>query len=150
MAARVCCFRSSSQALVIPNGFFCTLCCCTSLLVIDPMAPYGITGNYPGCCGRLNDEAVRISYRDGHMTRRSKTLPPPPWPLWKEPVLVFILKWALWTSWYVAPPSTLVSNGIGEEDLMSIAFDMVTKTIIFLFSFGPASNVPKLTHYGVV
>ena len=43
-------------------------------------------------------------------------------------------KWASWMSRYVGSPLTFVSKGTGKEYLMSIAFDMVIKTIIVVES----------------
>ena len=45
----------------------------------------GITGKYHECCGRLNSDQVRISYRYGRMNSPSKPLPPPRRLLWTDP-----------------------------------------------------------------
>ena len=119
------CFRASSQAWVISNCVFYTLCCHTSLLLVDVVDPSGITGKYPSCCGRLNANAYRIRYRDGRMTTPSKPFPLPPRSLWIETEFVFSLKWASYMFLYVVSHSTFVGKGIGNKDLMSVAFAMV-------------------------
>ena len=91
------------------------------------MAPSGITGKYTVCCGPFNVNMVRIRYRDGNMTRPNNKFLPHHRPLWKD-LAFFSLKCALWMSWYVGYPSTLVRKGIGKKDLMSIAFEMVLGT----------------------
>ena len=89
------------------------------------MALSKITGKYPGCCGHLKYNSSRIRYRDGHMNITSKPLNPTTKSLWTYPVFVFGLKWDLWMSLYVVSPSNFVRKGIGKEDLMSVAFNMV-------------------------
>ena len=128
------CFRASSQAWVISNCVFYTLCCHTSLLLVDVVDPSGITGKYPSCCGRLNANAYRIRYRDGRMTSPSRPLNPPPRSLWTESAFIFSLKWASWMFWYVVSPSTLVIKGIVNEELISFAFDMVLDTLLLVES----------------
>ena len=98
--------------------------------MVDAVDPYGITGKYTGFCGRLNAEEFRISYRDGCMNRPSRPLTITPRALWTEPAFVFSLEWASWMYWYVGSPSTLVRKGIKKEDLMSVTFEMVLKTLL--------------------
>ena len=132
----ICCFRASSQALVISNCVLCTLCCRTSLLVVAPVSPSGIALNYPGFCGYLNYEPVRIRYRDGRMNRPSKPFTPHSRSLWTDPAFVFSLKWASWMSVYVSSHPTLVRKVIGNEELMSIVFymEMVLDTYFLWWS----------------
>ena len=109
----------------MPDCILCTMRCCTILLVVDPVYPSGITGKYYGRCGRLNANKVRIRYRDGRMSSLSKPFPLPPRSLWIETEFVFSLKWASYMFLYVVSHSTLVGKGIGNKDLMSVAFAMV-------------------------
>ena len=73
-----------------------------------------ITGKYPGCCWKLNAETVRISYKNGHMTRPNKTLPPPLRSLWTDPTFVLSLTLDSLMSLYVGSSSNLVNKGIGD------------------------------------
>ena len=95
----------------------------------------GITGEYPGCCGRFNADPVRIRYRAGCMTWPIKPLPLPPRPLWTDPAFVFCLKWASWISLYVGSPSTLVRKVIRDKDLMSVSFDRQSLLVVESGSF---------------
>ena len=47
--------------------------------------PYGITGNYTGCCGKFNVDTLRIRYKDELMNRPSRPLTSPPRSLWTDP-----------------------------------------------------------------
>ena len=98
---------------------------CLLVVIIQLRCVSHIYWKYPGCCGRLNGNQDIIRYMYGRMDRPSKPLPPPPRSLWKDPTFVFSLKWASWMSLYIGYPLTLVRKGIGNEELMSISFDMV-------------------------
>ena len=65
-----------------------TLFCHTSLLLTAVVDPSGITGKYPGCSGRSNDELARIGYRDGRSTTPSKQFTSPPRSLWTDPIFL--------------------------------------------------------------
>ena len=99
----ICFFGSSSQALVISNCVLWNLFFHTSLPVVTPVAPSGITGKYPGCCWRLNSKPVRISYRDVRMTSSSKPLIPSPRSLLTYAAFVFSLKWDSWMFCMLVP-----------------------------------------------
>ena len=98
------------------------------MLVVAPVSPSGIALNYPGFCGYLNYEPVRIRYRDGRMNIPSKPFTPHSRSLWTDPAFIFSLKWASWMSWYFGSPSTLVIKLIGEEDFIYVVFNMVLDT----------------------
>ena len=70
------------------KNFLLPLCCCTSSLLIAPVAPYGIHVNYPGWYRRLNAEPLIIRDIYGHMTRPIKSLPIPTRSLWTYPAFV--------------------------------------------------------------
>ena len=59
------------------------------------------------------------------MNSPSKPLPTPHRSPCMDPAFIFSFKWDSWMPLYVSPPSTLVREGVGNDDLMSVAFSMV-------------------------
>ena len=96
--------------------------------------PYGITGKYPGFCGRFNSEPFRIRYRYVYMTRPSSSLLHSPRLPWVYPSFVFSLKWASLMSCYIGSSSTLVRKLIVKEDLIYFTFEMVLDTLLVVGS----------------
>ena len=61
-------------------------------LVVSPVNPFGVNGKYPGYCGQMNSENIKIRYRDGRMTTPSKPFPLPTMSQWTDPAFFkFIL-----------------------------------------------------------